>query len=653
MLFSVTTVTVLLGRLFFSCAAADTTTDSSASSPMMIVTAHPQATDAGMQILQAGGTAVDAMIAVQTVLGLVEPQSSGLGGGAFAVYYEASTQQLTTWDGRETAPRGATAERFVNDDETQQPLNFFQAWQSALSVGVPGVPRLLEEMHGRYGNQPWPSLFQQAQTLATDGFELTGRTEAGSNLLLFLNPSCQQRLFFRDPVAFEYFVNSNDNNTDCTAKPQGTVVTNPEYAVTLQALASGGADVFYTGDIAADIVDKLAADRNPTNDSTVSLEDLRTYQVVQREPVCQLYRGRYQVCGMGPPSSGGLAVGQIFGILDQFNVTTSDDENTPQDVDTVHMFTQAMRLAFADREQYVADTDFVKVPVAGMLDETYLAQRANLINPQFDMGMAEPGIPPGADTSTAPQEVSHEGGTSHMSIIDQYGNALSMTTTVESFFGNGLMVRGFLLNNQLTDFSFAPANDNGMPIANRVQPGKRPRSSMTPTIVLDANSGQVLYLAGSPGGPRIIGYVAKALMAMMDFGYGPADAVRMPHTQNQNADTELEVPGVAMTTTNYDYEALAEALRLRNHTVVLRRGDASGLALIQATPEGGYEGGADPRRDGTVAGDNGASATPDDDNDSPTPAPRDDDTSAAVLTVGHWVVVMIMGVLWFGLGPII
>ena len=348
------------------------------------------------------------MIAVQTVLGLVEPQSSGIAGGAFVVYYDATNDQLKTFDAREKAPAGATEERFLDADGN--PLPFPNAWQSGLSVGVPGIPKLMEVLHEKYGNQPWGSLFAEAKSLATDGFELTERTEELVTNLFGLNNlfgGCEDRLIFRDPVAFEYFANE-----DCTAKAAGTTVINPEYAQTMDAIVENGAAAMYSGTIAEDIVAKINADRNPTNDSTISLEDLMAYEVIEREPVCKLYRDTYNICGMGPPSSGGLAVGQIFGILDNFGLS---QYNTTQDVEVVHLFTQAMRLAFADRNLYVGDTDFVTVPVEGMLDADYLAERSGLISMETDMGLAAPGEPPGVFDPRAPQAVDSEGGTSHIS----------------------------------------------------------------------------------------------------------------------------------------------------------------------------------------------------------------------------------------------
>ncbi len=556
----------------------------------MVVTANPLATAAGVDILNRGGTAVDAMVAVQSVLGLVEPQSSGLGGGAFAVYYDASTNQTTTFDGREKAPATATETRFEG-------LGFFDAWQSGLSVGVPGTPKLMETMHRRYGRLPWRQLFGDATTLASNGFELTQRTSDQVAGLIGRNNSCEDRLFFRDDTAFNYFVNvssSVDSETpdpivDCAAKPAGTLVTNGEYASTLSALANYGANAFYSGDIASAIASAVQLDPNIPGDMTVS--DLANYQVIERAPVCIDYRG-YDVCGMGPPSSGAVAVGQILGILENFDLSSLK----PLSVDTVHYFTQAGRLAFADRGMYLADSDFVSVPVEGLLNKTYLSTRAQLIGSN-DMGRASPGTPPGASALWAADERNKDSGTSHISIVDRYGNALSMTTTIESSFGNGVMVHGFLLNNELTDFSFSPTDANDILIANRVGPNKRPRSSMSPTIVLD--NGEPKLVTGSPGGSRIIGYTAQSIMNVIDFGLDPQQAINVPHFMNRNGSTDIETP-VAGITQDYDADAMKAQLEAKGHTVNIRS-QVSGLSVIEVTPTA-LIGGGDQRRDGTVGG---------------------------------------------------
>ena len=563
----------------------------------MIVTANPLASAAGARILQNGGTAADAMVAAQAVLGLVEPQSSGLGGGAFVVYYDAATGTTTTFDAREKAPAAATEDRFSG-------MSFTTAWQSGLSVGVPGTPRVMEVVHQRFGKRPWPRLLQAAISLAEGGFELSQRTADQVAGLLASNSSCSDRLFFRDPVAFAYFA-----NPDCSAKPGGTLMVNRDYARTLKAMRRGGADAFYSGPIAADIAAAVQGDPAIPGDMTVA--DLAAYRVIERAPVCIEYRGR-NVCGMGPPSSGALAVGQILGILENFSLA-----GDPLDDANVHLFTQAGRLAFADRGLYVGDTDFVTVPVAGMLDKTYLAERAALIT-DTDMGDAAPGVPPGEFDPAAPDNTAKLSGTSHISIVDRYGNALSMTTTIESSFGNGVMVRGFLLNNELTDFAFSPVA-NGLPVANRVQANKRPRSSMSPTIVFD-EADRVELVTGSPGGSRIIGYTAQSIVNHIDFGLDPQQSINTPHYQNRNGTTEVERT-IAGVTRDYDADALADALAVRGHPVAIRDVLESGLSIIhvvhrdddrhgrghnrgKAGDRNDYVliGGADLRRDGTVAG---------------------------------------------------
>ena len=475
----------------------------------------------------------------------------------------------------------------------------------------------MEVVHERYGKRPWPMLLLPAIKLAEHGFPLTQRTADQVAGLLARNASCTERLYFRDPTAFAYFA-----NPDCTAKAAGTRMVNRPYAQTLRALKRWGADAFYHGPIAADIAAAVQSDPAIAGDMTA--EDLANYTVVERAPVCIEYRGR-DVCGMGPPSSGALAVGQILGILEHFAL-----DGDPLDVEAVHLFTQAGRLAFADRGLYVGDTDFVTVPVEGMLDKTYLATRAALIG-DTDMGTAAPGTPPGPFDPSAPDPRAKLSGTSHISIVDRYGNALSMTTTVESSFGNGVMVRGFLLNNELTDFSFA-AEADGLPVANRVQANKRPRSSMSPTLVLDER-GRPILVTGSPGGSRIIGYTAQSIVNVLDFGLDPQQAINTPHYQNRNGSTEIERT-IAGITVDYDANALAEALVARGHPVNVSDVLESGLSIIQVEyapdrrhpgkphfkrhgrghyswhghPHGhdrdGFTliGGADLRRDGTVAG---------------------------------------------------
>ena len=564
----------------------------------MVVTANPLATAAGARILKQGGTAADAMIAAQTVLGLVEPQSSGIGGGAFIVYYDAKADKTLTIDAREKAPATATENRFLG-------RGFFEAWQSGLSVGVPGVPAMIEYMHNEYGRLPLNRLLKPAISLAENGYELTQRTSDQVAGLLARNSSCGDRLFFRDATAFEYFANS-----DCTAKPAGTLIYNYPYADTLRAIRHQGADAIYEGIIASSIATAVQGDLNIPGDMTMA--DLANYQIVVRDPVCFEYRG-HNVCGMGPPSSGALAVGQILGILEYFDLGSD-----PLNLEPVHLFTQAGRLAFADRGLYVGDTDFVTVPIEGMLDKDYLASRAALIT-GMDMGKAEPGVPPGDFNPYAPDTSSFESGTSHVSIVDRYGNALSMTTTVESSFGNGVMVHGFLLNNQLTDFAFTPTDADGVPVANRVQGNKRPRSSMSPTIVFDAD-GNVEIVTGSPGGSRIIGYTAQSIVNMIDFDLDPQEAINVPHYMNRNGRTDIESPLEGITL-DYDADALAAALKNIGHSnpdvpldersvgIITQTSGLSIISVQEQTKSNGsgkrktiLVGGADKRRDGSIGG---------------------------------------------------
>ena len=548
----------------------------------MIVTANPLATAAGADVLKRGGTAVDAMIAAQAVLGLVEPQSSGIGGGAFVVYFDALTGKTTTFDAREKAPAAASPEWFLGEDG--EPLSFTEAWQSGLSVGVPGVPRLLDVLHDRYGQLPMLRLFNPAISLAERGFKLTERTSEQVAGLLDSNEPGEPPLFFRSEIARNYFV-----RPDGTAKPAGTVLRNEPYAKTLRRLARFGSEIFYDGPIARGIVEAVNGD--PNIPAPMTRGDLENYEVVERPPVCVDYRG-FDVCGMGPPSSGGIAVGQMLGVLSEFDLAALK----PVSVEAAHLFAEAGRLAFADRNEYVADSDFVDVPVEGLLDPVYIKGRAALVT-DVDLGIVEPGTPPGAPVSGA-DATAKNSGTSHISIVDRHGNALSMTTTIESSFGNGVMIRGFLLNNELTDFSFLPVDEEGDPIANRVEANKRPRSSMSPTIIL--KNGRPAYLTGSPGGSRIIGYTAQSIINLIDFDLDPQEAVNIPHYMNRNGittDLEPKIPGV---TGPGDAADLADGLEARGHVPNVTE-QTSGLSIIEVTGTG-LIGGADKRRDGTVGG---------------------------------------------------
>lgn len=536
----------------------------------MIAAANPHAVSAGAEVLRAGGTAADALVTVQLVLGLVEPQSSGLGGGAFLVYYDAETGELTTLDGRETAPLAATPRLFQGADGA--PLKFFDAVVGGRSVGVPGTPALLEAAHQRWGTQDWSGLFDEAIRLAEEGFAVSPR-------LAGLVAGDAERLS-RHPVTAAYFL------PDGVPLQVGQTLRNPAYAETLRAMAQDGAGVFYAlkdGEIGKQIIDAVqGAAGNP---GLLDDWDLALYQVRERAPVCAAYRG-YEICGMGPPSSGALAVGQALGMLENFDMAA----RSPEDPQTWRLIGDAMRLAFADRGRYVADSDFVPVPVAGMVDPGYLAARAALLLGDDALPEVTPGQPEFDHALLwADDDALEMPSTSHTSIVDRFGNVASMTTTIENGFGSRVMAAGFLLNNELTDFSFRSHRD-GVPVANRVEPGKRPRSSMSPTIVM--KDGKPVLAIGSPGGSRIIPYVTQALIAHLDWGMDVQQAVAMPHAVNRFGTYDLE--------TGTEAAALAEGLAGLGYKVK-ERALTSGLHAISIGS--GLQGGADPRREGIALGD--------------------------------------------------
>jgi gamma-glutamyltranspeptidase / glutathione hydrolase len=532
----------------------------------MVAAANPLAADAGRQILAAGGSAVDAAIAVQLVLNLVEPQSSGIGGGAFLLHWDGAS--VITLDGRETAPAAAKPERFLGPDG--KPMRFQDAVIGGRSVGVPGVVRLIETAHRRWGKLPWARNFEPAIRLAEDGFAMSPRL---AGLL------AQETALKNDPEARAYFYES-----DGTPKAAGTLLRNPAFARTLRAIAERGADAFYTGEIAADVISKVTG--HATNPGDMTVEDLKAYKVEERAPVCGPYRS-YRVCGMGPPSSGAIAVLQILAMIERQDLAAM--QAGPE---AVHWFSEAGRLAFADRALYLGDPGFLNVPVRGLTDSGYLASRAALISPDKSMGRAKPGDPPFQRTEFryAPS-TAVEFGTSHIAVVDRNGNAVSMTTTIEAGFGARLMAKsGFLLNNELTDFDFAPVED-GRPVANRVEPGKRPRSSMAPTVVLDRD-GKLYAVVGSPGGSQIIGYVAKTLVGILDWKLDPQLAVDLPNFGSRNGPTELEAGTEAQ-----NWKATLEA---RGHEIRMIEMN-SGIQAIVVGPHG-LTGGADSRREGVAIG---------------------------------------------------
>jgi gamma-glutamyltranspeptidase/glutathione hydrolase len=533
----------------------------------VLAAAHPFAVEAGYGVLQRGGTAIDAAVAMQMVLNLVEPQSSGIGGGAFILHYSAHDSRLVAYDGRETAPAAARADRFIGADG--RPLKHLDAIVGGKSVGTPGALRALELAHTKYGKLPWAELFAPAIRLATEGFPLSPRLHS---LLEWV------RLPGRDADMRRMYYRNDD-----TPKPVGTVLKNPALADTLRIIAAQGARAFYEGEIARDIAAKV---RSSTNPGDLSEHDLAQYRAKQREAVCSPYR-QWKVCGMPPPSSGGIAVLQVLGMLQQLAPGSLPSDS----IRAAHLIAEAERLAYADRERYLADADFVPVPVAGLLAPEYLAARAALVRPDRSLGRALPGSPPGAPLAELADDASPElASTSHLSIVDAEGNAVAMTSSIEFAFGSQQMVRGFLLNNQLTDFSFVAAQE-GKPVANRIEPGKRPRSAMAPTMVFDRDGKLVLAL-GSAGGSAIIDHVVKTLVAVLDWNMDIQQAIALPNFGSRNGPTELEQGTVAA--------GWAEPLKALGHEVHLID-MTSGVHAIQRTPDG-WRGGADPRREGVAKG---------------------------------------------------
>ena len=531
----------------------------------MVAVANPHAATAGARVLKEGGTAADAMVAVQAVLGLVEPQSSGIGGGAFLVWFDATTRKLTTLDGRETAPMAATPRLFQKANGER--LKFWDAVVGGRSVGVPGTPALMEAAHKKWGQKAWSNLFLEAIDLAESGFSVSPRLAA-------LVAADADRLGqFSDTAAYFF--------RDSKPLAEGVRLTNVEYADVMRRMANEGAQVIYSGDIAQAIVDTVRGAKS--NPGVITLTDLNTYKVKERPAVCAPFRG-HQVCGMGPPSSGALTVGQILGLLNQF---PAGSRGSPQ---AMRLMGDASRLAFADRGRYMADSDFVPVPTKGLVSADYISERAKLLNGSTALTEVLPGNPEYSQASLWTDDVSLElPSTSHISIVDSYGNALSMTTTIENGFGSRLMTNGFLLNNELTDFSFRSHID-GVPVANRVEPGKRPRSSMSPTIVLKDGSPNLVI--GSPGGSRIIGYVVQAIVAHIDWGMDVQAAVSIPHAVNRFGTFDLEK--------NTSLKNMVEPLEALGYRVNLRALN-SGLHAISIA-KGGLAGGADPRREGIALG---------------------------------------------------
>jgi gamma-glutamyltranspeptidase / glutathione hydrolase len=536
----------------------------------MVVAAEPLAAEAGREILRQGGSAVDAAIATELVLGLVEPQSSGLGGGAFLVMWDAKSREVKTFDGRETAPAAAKSDRFLQDGK---PMAFEDAARSGLSVGVPGLLRMLDAAHARYGKLPWASLFAPAIKLAEGGFPVSQR-------LSVLLRSAHAEDFA--PAAHAYFFDDGGN-----PRAAGTLIKNTEYAATLKTIAEKGAAAFYAGPI-ADAIVKAVSDA-PIVSGDITAADIAAYAAKERDPVCVTYRLR-SVCGVGPPSSGGIAVGSVLKLIEPFQqVQGPQARMTPP---AMHIISEAEKLAFADRNRYVGDPDQIAVP-SGLADDGYLAERRRLIDPTKAMAKAEPGLPPGLAKKAFGDDATREvPGTTQVSIVDDDGNAVSMTATIESAFGSHLWAAGFLLNNQMTDFSFAPVDANGNAVANAVAGGKRPRSSMAPTIVLGPN-GEPEIVTGSPGGSQIILYVVKSLVAMIDWGLDAQQAAALENFGSEGGPFEIEYaldliwPTFEMS--SYGHTVTAKIMTSGVHTIMRR--------------DGHLEGGADPRREGVALGD--------------------------------------------------
>ncbi len=530
----------------------------------MIAAAHPDAVEAGLAVLRRGGDAIDAAIAVQATLSLVEPQSSGIAGGAFMLRYDAQTGDITVYDGRETAPASATEDRFIGEDG--QPLPYIQAWRSGLSTGVPGVIAMFAMAHEDHGTRPWAENFDESIALAETGFAIPPR----------LGNMAQRMAQFTDMEetgeAARYLFDENGE-----AFPVGHVLTNEAYADSLRTIAADWRN-FYTGAMAEAIVAKV---NEAPRAGGMTLADLESYAPIRREAICGPYRG-YQICSAPPPSSGGVAQNAILGMLSHFDMAQAGPTT-----DGWALFIEASRLAYADRDRYVGDPAFAEVPTFGLIHPDYLRDRAALIDPMRAIETATAGTPPGAPEQ--PEDTSIDGpGTSHFVVVDGDGDVVSITTTVESAFGSGRMVGGFFLNNQLTDFAFEARDEDGALRPNAVAPGKRPRSSMSPSIVLD-EAGDFAFATGSPGGNSIVAYVAKTFVAMIDWGMSPQQAAALPNVVARGDVVRIE--------TGFDDTMLAE-LEARGFTIEGGRGENSGIHIVRVNADGSFEGGADPRRDG-------------------------------------------------------
>ena len=533
----------------------------------MIVTANAYASKAGAEVLSLGGTAADAMIAAQAVLGLVEPESSGLGGGSFLVWFDNKTKMVTTLDGRETAPQSSETTQFQNTNG--DPKKFFDAVIGGLSVGTPGTPALMKEAHNKWGQLDWSFLFKDAIKLAKNGFSVSKKLEASIK-------RDADRLKKVEMTKNYFFPNGE-------GLLHQQIVVNNAYAQTLQTIAEEGLSDFYLGNIANDIISTVQDYKS--NPGFLSKTDLKNYQIIERKPACVMYKN-YEVCGMGPPSSGGVAVGQTLKLVEPFDLKSLGYENPL----SWQLIGDASRLAFADRDRYLADSDFVNVPIAGLLDDEYLRLRSNKIKVGSKTEEIKPGNPSNSFAYDYSDDNSLElNSTTHISIYDKYGNALSMTSSIENAFGSRLFTKsGFLLNNQLTDFSFKHKID-GKLVSNRLEPGKRPRSSMSPTIVLQ--NGKPIYITGSPGGSYIIGFVTNSLISLIEWDMNVQQSVSFPHAINRWGRYDIEDTPNA--------EELREGLSSMGYDTKIKN-YYSGLNTIYIGDN--LEGGSDPRREGIAIG---------------------------------------------------
>ncbi|MEM8496597.1 MAG: gamma-glutamyltransferase family protein [Pseudomonadota bacterium] len=549
---------------------------SALSSDYIVVTANPHATQAGLETIEAGGSAVDAAVAIQSVLSLVEPQSSGLAGGAFMMHYDGSGKKLAVYDGRERAPASATRDMFLTD--AGEPFQYLEAKHSGLAVGVPSVVAMLELAHKDHGSRPWGTLFGYAEKLASNGFEVSPRLH---DMIKRFGPFLPSSLDEGPTDAYDYF------HIGGKPLPAGHLLTNSEYASALRMIAADPSQ-FYTGQIAKDIVEEVAKSPRPGG---MKLTDLAAYEPQKLEALCSPYRD-LQVCGPPPPSSW-IAVSAIMSML---NVSQFPENGGPESTSNWQHFVNAQRLAYADRDQFVADPEFVSVPITGLMNQSYISERAALLGTDSPAptSFGDPWTyeAESQDSPIGLDRTNDIAGTSHFVVVDKSGNVVSMTASVESIFGSGRMAGGMFLNNQLTDFSLAFEDENGKPIANAAHPVKRPRSSMSPTIVLD-NKENFLMATGSPGGSNIIAYTSKSLIGVLEWGLTPQEAVSLPNVVARGEIVRVEA--------GTGSENLVDALVRAGFAVDGTRGENSGLSVVYKSSDGSLLGGVDPRREGTIA----------------------------------------------------